>query len=280
MKQLKIIPNSQAKTIMALGRYHYLTRQQLEGLGIAGRSGLYAALRDLGAGKCPLVGKRDLGVIPRAGRLPHLYFLTPRGAKLLAKTLDCPLDSIRYPKKAVMFTHDFQHRVNSIDCNIALNKWAGYSGGNIEFVDTYFTHPKTVIIPPNDDCLIPDMVAMINTQPDRISDKHRYLIAFEIYNQTRTGRVVQQLQKHAAVIRSGALNDAYGFTQRSYRLVCVFDTEGNMKLVQKRLVGMNGYREIAKAIRFVTLADSRKEGRLSVHLNHPSLSEGRNVSVC
>lgn len=255
MKTLTIITNVQAKILKALGRYHYLTRSQLGRLDIAGASGLYTALRDLSAGKRPLISKRDLGVIPRNGRLPHLFFLAPRGAKLLAQNQERPLDQIRYPKKAVLFTHDFQHRVNTIDCHIALHVWAKRNNAKVDFVETYFRDQKTILLPPNAEHLIPDMTTMIDMGANTATDEHRYLLSFEIYNQTRTTRVIQQLEKHAQALRTGAYNDTYNFTRRSYRLFCVFDTQRNMELVIKRLAEVSQFEDVYRAIYFKSLPD-------------------------
>ncbi len=106
--------------------------------------------------------------------------------------------------------------------------------------------------------LIPDMTAMVRDRAGA-GDDGRFLLCFEIYNQTRTTRVVQQLEKHRRALLTGALNDAYEFTRRSYRLLCVFDTRRNMELVMNRLRKTPDFRDVAPALFFKALPDMMED---------------------
>ena len=112
----------------ALATYRYLTTHQMLKLKVSkSERYLYSALRNLRNRKKATVGALDFGAMPTVGRLPILYYLTEYGASIL-EDFGRQWETIKYPKKARLFSRDYFHRIRTIDSHIALQQWAETNG--------------------------------------------------------------------------------------------------------------------------------------------------------
>lgn len=139
MTQVIKLTETEAGVLNALRIYRYLTAGQMLRVGVCrDQAHLYAVLRDLSAGKRPIIGKLAHGLLPGVGRLPNLFYLTEQGAKLLAAAEDTDLSAISYPHGVVLIRNHFQHRLNSIDCEIAIRQWTEQNDAALDYYYQYF----------------------------------------------------------------------------------------------------------------------------------------------
>jgi hypothetical protein len=167
---------------------------------------LYRILQRLSARHPRVIRSRAFGVHAEKGHLPALYYLTPAGAKLLGEAnRDEP---VAVPERVHRFANDYFHRINTVDCHIAIGQWAAGTRSTIEFFDTYFDHstgrkPRTQVALPRG-YVIPDAVFRL-IAPD---GKAR-LFALEMYNGRETHRVERQLARYQIALEHEAIEDAY-----------------------------------------------------------------------
>src|SRR5919202_4927807 len=94
-----------------LAAFRFLTAEQLMRLGTTKNAGhLYTTLRGLHGRRPRLVEKLDFGVLPKRGRLPVIYCLTPAGADRLARARR--EEPVVVPARYELFPHDYFHRIN------------------------------------------------------------------------------------------------------------------------------------------------------------------------
>lgn len=250
------------QALEALAIYRYLTAKQLVQLGIAASETVARdhVLKKLKQGRYPLIGTKDFGRWPGYGRLPHVHYLTPRGVKHLAETNSIPEKDIKYPKGGVQFTRDLFHRLGTIDCYIALRRWAENNGYKVDCADLYFDKNNTT----RGNSKI--CASQLNLGPRRIiepdgifilkrGDTHAPIIV-EMHHGDNTARIAQQLNHHAYGIQFGALPKKYGVAVNPI-ILSVHQHEHIMRSVQKRLREAQGFDKFMNGFIFNTLEQVR-----------------------
>lgn len=237
-----VMTGMQEKILRNLASYKFLTVSQLIWLKAGIKNRLYENIKKLVSGG--YVKFADYRTFLRnGGKVERIHFLTPKGATLLVEnTPNLHYDDIRYPKSSTtLFTHDYFHRVSSINTQISFDKWITAHDMHLHNFDTYFdvvgsrikhlTNPMKAITRidfGNGHFLDPDGIALYEQQGEK------KILLFETYNGKDTKRVMQQLRKHSYVIKQGLA--AYKYQCEAVTKVCsTFETQNAMNAVLKRL---------------------------------------------
>ncbi|HAS38959.1 MAG TPA: hypothetical protein DCS93_00700 [Microscillaceae bacterium] len=232
---------SQTKILTSLATYKFLTSSQMVALGVMSHEkNINTQLRLMRGKSRPLVGCEHYGTIPKIGRLESVHYLTRKGKAFLVEAMDYEEDQVQLPIGTSSFFHqDYPHRKYTIDCQIAVNKWADKIGADILFFDRYFDKvgnnrrdknmkAKTKIMIYNNKYIIADGIFMA-----LIPDKPNELYCFEMYNGKDTKRTLGQLKKHIEVLELGTLSEQYGLDY-AHQVLCVFEHESHMNAVIQR----------------------------------------------
>jgi hypothetical protein len=240
--------------LTALAHYRFLTAPQLLRLGVsASRRYLYKSLHRLSARRPRVIRSLAFGVHAEKGHLPALYYLTPAGSELLAEAdRDEP---VAVPERVHRFAADYFHRVNTIDCHIAVQQWASENGSAVDFFHTYFDHstdrkPRTHIALASGS-VIPDAIFRL-----RPPDGEVRLFALEMYNRRGTYRVERQIARYLIALGHEAIEEAYRHPS-ALRVLCVFDEPAALDLVLRRLSGLPDFQTFTQQFFFKVLSDLR-----------------------
>lgn len=262
MMSFTVLPQNPHKALEALAIYRYLTVKQIVRLGIAASDTVARdhVLKKLKAGRYPLIGTKDFGRWPGYGRLPHIHYLTARGVKYLAQVDGVCESTILYPKGGVQFTRDLFHRIGTIDIHIGLRLWAAQNGYDIIEADLYFdkkapSRGQAQICASRLELGVKGMI-----EPDGIFILKRgetiVPIIAEMHHSGNTGRIAEQLNKHAYVIYTGAIRQKYGINVNPI-VLSVHEKKHIMLSVQKRLKGAEGFDAFMKGFVFNTVEQIR-----------------------
>lgn len=237
-----LVSGMQEKILRELARFKYLTVSQLVKLKVGIKNRVYENLKKLV--DTGLVKFADYKALLRYGKqLERIHFLTPKGATLLVNnTPNSHLDHIRYPKSSTtLFTHDYFHRVSSINTQISFYTWLCNHNMDLVTYTNYFDvvgsrknhaddpmHSITRIDFENGHFLDPDGVGVYenNEQPK--------ITLIETYNGMNTKRVIEQLRKHIYVIKHGLAAIKYN-VEAPTRVCCTFENTNAIKAVLKKL---------------------------------------------
>lgn len=258
---MQFLSNSETALLEALATYKFLTNAQIERIGIRkGAPNVRNFTKQFLEKHPSIVGRIRMGVQAQAGKIPHLFHLTPKGAKFTAEILGIEPESVKFPAlQAVASFHDYAHRVATIDFFIALRTWAKGEGFEVPFTDSYFDktgasrsaseklRAKTKI-DVGADYIIPDGAGMIDT------GERCHLFLLEVYNGMDTKRVMGQLEKHLIAIAEGSPSEKYGFDRGNFVAV-VFELEGAKKAVMRRMADDPHFMEFKKHFKFKTIDD-------------------------
>jgi hypothetical protein len=237
-----LMSGMQEKILRELATYKYLTVSQLVKLKVGVKNRIYENLTKLeDAG---LVKYADYKALLRYGKqLERIHFLTPKGANLLVtNTPNSHLDHIRYPKSSTtLFTHDYFHRVSSINTQISFYNWLCNHKMQLITYANYFDvvgsrknhvtdpmHAVTRIEFGNGHFLDPDGIGIYE------NNEQTKVTLIETYNGKNTKRVIEQLRKHIYVIKHGLASIKYNL-EAPTRVCCTFENENAIKAVLKRL---------------------------------------------
>lgn len=240
MDILTIAPTQEA-ILLALAQYKFLTISQMLDLGIAThRPNIQKHLERMRNRKRPMIASIEFGTVPKKGRLENIHYLKPYGKSILSEDLQIPEQDIKIPiGRNSFFYRDYYHRKNSIDVEIALNKYADTQGDTVLFFDRYFDkvgnnridknlQAKTRIQLKNDRYLIADGIFKINTTK---GDK---LYCFEMYNGKDTGRTYRQLYQYLEAFATGSPSIMHNH-DKGFRVLAVFEFESILQAVLNRL---------------------------------------------
>ena len=233
------------KVLLALAEYRFLTAPQLIEIGVAKDRGylgqvltsLLSVRKKQGAmqRQPKEIGELDFGVLVGRGRLPRVYFLTARGAELIA-TIDPNQPPARYPRRVVRYQNDYHHRIATVDFHIALRAWANEHSQQLTWVRQYFdwtgqrdgAQPHTETrIKLTDRNINPDTIFKLS---DEATER---VFCVEIVNGMDTGRVVKQMRNYCLGLDDGRINKSLNLGDRAVRLLFVFEHERLLNLVQK-----------------------------------------------
>jgi len=232
-----------------LAEYRYLTVDQMLTLGVAKDRGhlgkVLASLQRPPAQTAPgtrrprEIGALDFGVKVGKGRLPRLYYLTPKGAALLAEA-DPYYQDLYVPERVTFFAADYEHRVGTIDLHIALRLWESHHNGHeLTRMRRYFDwsrerqgkHPVPLTrLVVRGGTITPDMIFSLQ---DSEGTTRQYCLEFA--NGRDTKRVTKQLHAYAAALETETLNKALGIPAGiAVRVLFVFASPAVLERVRAR----------------------------------------------
>lgn len=232
----------QANILIALSKFKYMTKKHFIAyqIGTKKNGTLHNNLMLLRDKK--LLNRYGFSVTPMiGGRLEDIYFLTEKGAKIVAENLDITLDLIRYPNRSTTeFKNDYNHRVATVSTMISFVLWAENQGYEIDFFDTYYDkvgsqrksetgiQSKTRLDLPNETNISPDAIIKYDHK-----DKS-YLFCIEVYNGKDTKRVIEQLRKLSYATFEGIPSKKYGHNKGNRNLI-VFEHESYIQATIDRI---------------------------------------------
>lgn len=258
LKWENVITNIQGNVLEGLARYKFLTLSQMLKLqvGTTRYKYLWEQVKSLRDRRKPLVScHRYENPEPRKGRVEDMYFLTNVGKTALVNELLFSEQSIKMPAGNTPAYKDYFHRRNTIDFQISLDRWANTVDVLVPFFDTYFDmtgnnrmskdlRAKTKVDLDGEDYFIPDGVFRVEAK------KQQRLFLFEMYNGKDSGRVVEQLHKHAMAMTERHTHRSLGYDpKKSYTIVLVFEFDGIKKAViekAKKELSERGKQSFAK----------------------------------
>lgn len=260
---MRFLNKSETSLLESLALYKFLTNPQIEALGVKKGAPNVRTFTKQFMDKYPgIIERVSMGLQAQAGRIPHLYYLTPKGAQFVEETLEIDPENIKHPApNAVAGFRDFAHRVSTIDFFISLRKWAEAQGFEVLFTDAYFDktganrgteklRAKTKI-DVGAGYIIPDGMAMIET------NERKHLFALEVYNGQDTKRVIEQLEKHRVAISDGSPSMKYGFDRGNFVAV-VFDSAESKNAVIKRMRENSNFQNFKDYFKFRAIADFKE----------------------
>ena len=238
----RIITNNQLLLLENMEKYRYLTIQQALDIGISKnyKSATQNMFRPLKTGNHPLLKWENMGVIPGKGSIPNIHCLSRIGAKTLAEYRRCPTDEIFYPAQGIRFSRDALHRIATIDCHIALEKWAASKGHEVSLFDYYFDaygNPQklgqinyiTRFILDSGEFSHPDAVFELSL------NKSTVIYAMEIHLTPKTKTITEQLLKHIRLMQTGGIQQRYK-VDTMHRVLSIHDTQASLRNVKKRML--------------------------------------------
>ena len=257
---LKFSP-AQSEALLALGRYKFLNSPQISGIVGCSASTVTRSFKPL---KGKLIEALDFGVTPGVGRIPQLFFLRPKGAKLLE---EWGAETIRFPNTNISFQGNaYAHRIGLVDFQIALDKFLENLPIELLFFETDFDFTgsnrggksgqtreqltRISLSQANDDHIIPDLVFALSMEN---GDTPFFLV--EYHRGKDSLRSINQLIAHAKAIREGhptfKYRDRVG--ERSPRVLCVYEQEGTRNAVARRMLQDARFSDLGQFFIFATL---------------------------
>ena len=258
---LETIPESGLVTLEHLHTYRFLTVPQLVRLGVAQhKQSVYRVMQTLTGSRRKYADSIDFGFVPGVGKVPRLYYLTSRGARVLAELWRTDIRDINYPKGSRLFRRDYFHRVATIDVNMAVRSWAERCGGTVEFVDTYFdklgsnrtagpggklrAKTRAEVF---GKAFVPDMIYLVT-----LAGGSQDLSTVEIHNGRDSGRFMGQMEQHKDALRRGTLSHKYDL-KLPCRVRWVFEFEATMKAAIRRMKAREDMQAYQRLVSFNTL---------------------------
>ena len=244
----------QIKILKALGRYKFLTYNQMKRLGIDNHSSnLSKECSGLFERKRPFAKK-----IPHGVGTPAKFYLTRRGAKYLVEFQDINMADLNFPKALITTdTQDQKHRTYTIDCHVQIDMDCERSGLTLLFCDGYFDKvgnnkidrnlkSKTAFLFDSKHSIKADLVFMIQTP------KQKELYLLEMENGSDTKKAVDKCIRHAKAIFKASVNEKYQFYQ-GYRTLWVFEKNTTMEAARKRLLEHPLFEQLNEFFLFKTI---------------------------
>ncbi|MBD0328390.1 MAG: hypothetical protein ICV68_18390, partial [Pyrinomonadaceae bacterium] len=162
---------------------------------------------------------------------------TRAGAQKLAE-LTGALEPVFVPTKIDPFCGEYKHRIDTIDCHIAVRQFAKQTGFQVDFVYTYFGRGDerfntrvTYQGEHGEKTIVPDMVFRF-TSPRGITR----LYALEVYEgPRRTLYAFDRLSVYAAVIGQEAIEQTFNVQDSAVQVLAVFGTASGERLIRERL---------------------------------------------
>ena len=251
------------KILLALAAYKFLTPSQMVQLSIASDVSYIRKKAKEGWGKPrPTIGIRRFPNDPDRGGTENFYFLTKYGLRALMEEFDLEENEILYLPGSKAKFGLYWHRKHTIYLQILLDQRAANNGIGVSFFFRDFDkngnnrtgknlESKTKIPLAGKQFFIPDGIFQLEGTP---TPHKKELYLFEMYNGDDTKRVVQQLKKHGQAIGLGTPSIKFGL-HKAHRVLAVFEKEGNMKAVLKRVSQMPYFSQISDYFLFKSLEE-------------------------
>jgi hypothetical protein len=253
---IDLLPDQALYTLRALATYQFLTPAQLVTAGISKNivSLRNNTLNPLAKQRHPLIEFLDLGPIPGGGRYPKIFFLTKKGASLLADHLRVDLKEICFPRSRVQFRWEALHRLAFIDFHVHFRKWAEQNGVDVEFLDAYFEPDTTGIKrrgkPPSK---IQMYIGLNMFEPDGMllfhKDGKSRLCSLEIHHTTSTKDIVRQLGVHVTAIATGIPSQKYQYDKANF-VLSVHSKRSTMEKTRSKLMELDNFSQFLPLFHF------------------------------
>jgi hypothetical protein len=246
----------QSNILIELARYKFLTASQLHRLNVGKDAGwIRTQAKELEKRSTPLIERITFGIVPREGKLEHVFYLTKQGKEALIEGMNLHQDEIKLPiGNASLFYKDYKHRKNTVDFQIALYQWTDTREDlQVDFFDCYFDklgnnrtggnlEAKNKILIGEDDYIIPDGIFMLSNA-DR-----KFLYLFEMYDGKDTKRVFEQVRKHVRATALGSPSEKYNH-QHAHRIILLFEFERMKHAFLERTKNNKYFSEVAQLFR-------------------------------
>jgi hypothetical protein len=232
----------QANILIALSKFKYMTKSHFVAykVGTKKSATLHSNLMLLREKK--LLNRYGFSVTPMiGGRLEDIYFLTEKGAKIVAENLEVALDVIKYPNRSTTeFKNDYAHRVATVSVMISFVLWCEKQEYEIDFFDTYYdkigsqrkaetgVQSRTRLDLPNDTSISPDAILRYT------ANGQSYLFCIEVYNGKDTKRVNEQLRKLTYATFEGIPSKKYEHNKANRNLI-IMEHENYIKPTIERI---------------------------------------------
>ena len=248
--------------------YRFLTVPQMAKIGIGTRNGqVNHVLPDLVKANKPYISRVVPGTLPKLGRLPNVYFLTERGACIIADALMIDRNKVKYPKRVSTTSVHFWHRTHAVDCHIAVKKWADKNNHCIDFYRDYFEYtganrsrdmaPQRSVtrVELSDGSIIPDAIFQMTDD----AGKSRFF-ALEMYNQNRPQRTFEKMLEYCHALAEQALTKAFNYPSLP-RVLMVFELDAALITHLARAKQHPALKKFLKFFYFTTLQEFESDFR-------------------
>ena len=246
----------QWRVLQALGHYRFLTVEQMLRLGISKnaislRSKTLFALR---YHQC--IYSEKIGSF-----LPDVHHLTKKGAELLALVEGIDVHATASAKKQPFSALFARHRFAQVDFQIGLNQWA-VARGDAELLlelQDFISEPKTgrTKPKPSTELAVPELVNTVIPDGSFVVGLHSGPVAaylVEIHRLTQSKAVTEQLAKYCHVIKSGVMQQKYGYKVNP--IICsVHHQDSVLTSVKTRLNAHAGFEGFKRNFVFHRLDD-------------------------
>lgn len=178
--------------------------------------------------------------IPHRPGYEKKFYLTKKGKEVLMELIGVSEDKIQFPKGIITTSSkDQKHRTWTINFQIELDLACKSEGIKILFAHRYFDttgntrdrnlKSKTAVFYEENKTIKADMVFML-----QVTENQQELFLYELENGRDSGKSIDKMIEHGKAILMGHTNEKYNF-HSGYRTLWVFEHEGTLKAVLKRL---------------------------------------------
>jgi len=234
---MKLTPAA-VSTLEALATYYYLTPSLVELAGIATRRTARDKIFPQLLKARPSTSLVECRRFKKTEGKEHLYALSKRGVKYLNEVSGIPSDDISFPKKGIQISNHYDHCTAFIAFHIQFLKWLDEVDGRMIKFDRYFgrvphpePHRKELIcattVYHRDGQISPDGMVKFET------NGNEKLYAIEIHHDKKSGRIIDQLEKHVIAANDGAPQARYQHSTHPF-VLNIFDQPNVMENVRKR----------------------------------------------
>ena len=250
-----------AKALIALATYQYLSAQQMVRLGV-GRTAKQIRDHTLKRlERARMIKSQDFGAIPKKGRLPLIYCLSPKSINVVADLMRCAPEEITYPKYGIKYAPDYFHRRHFVDFHIALRQWVeSRKDTELEFFQSYYTKHKGRGSKTHSINLLrfkPSESLPYNypltIDPDGIFRLHKgdksFLCAIEHHRKPDSQYITRQLDRHMTALDQNLLSERFDH-QNPNLVLSVHENLRSFTSVQKRLLSLPDFEKFIPYFHF------------------------------
>lgn len=254
---------SETKLLEGLAQFKFLTNPQIERLGVKKGEANVRMLTKRFMDKYPGVIERvSMGAPSKNGKIPHLYYVTPKGASFIEKALIMDAKDVKHGKRSKIKDdddsygfHEYEHRVATIDFFIDLTKWADEKDYNVRSMTGYYekigVNKKNRIDILENHFIIPDGVVLMN------GGGLDHLCLLEVYMQSSKKNIIGAIHDHRLAMINGSPSDKYGI-DRAHSVAIIFEKENKMRSVLAEIRGSRDFKDFLdfnSLFKFRTIAD-------------------------
>jgi len=228
----EIINNTQVEILSLLARFKFLVVSQMQPI----------LKKSVGYIREQLASLTHKGYIKafrfdRPGKAPNMYHLTEAGKELIMQFSKVFDTDIKLPIGVPVLVKDFEHRKKTVD--IAISLFFHLQAKEIVIREYHYYFDKQgdnrrsgnleakTKIPIRDGFFIPDSI-MLSQSSDKTS-----LFLVEMYCDSSSTRVLEQLQKHILALAEGTASVKWGLRSNAIVLSCFYSPTIKAKTIEK-----------------------------------------------